>query len=216
LSIGTSTTTTQYICSTSCVNQTWQPSSNLQAKWLFDETFYDQTNNYNATQSNNVSFTTNGYIKQAVVFTLYDNQSLTAPYIPLANTSFTVETWLYITALLNLMDQSIFGLCPVASMFQCLHLVIRQSGSNYYLYLGFYNSDCQGITPLTLNTWVHAAFVFDMTSMKQLVYLNGVLESTCSVLSALIATSGNVTIGDIPGLSGFSVVTYFTVNDSRS
>lgn len=206
----TTTTTTAYICNKTCLNQTWQLSSNLLSEWLFDEDFSDQTAIYNATSSNNVSFTTNGYIQQAAVFTINANQLLTVPHMPLSYTSFTIEAWIFVTSL-TLFDHSIFGLCPVAASHQCLHLTIRQSSSNFYLYLGFYSDDCQGITPVTLNTWIHVAFVFDMTNMKQMVYYNGILDATCSSSSAITATSGNVTIGYIAALPITSANNYFRV-----
>jgi hypothetical protein len=161
---------------------------------------------------NNVSFTNQGYVQQAAVFTMNANQMLVAPYMPLSNSSFTVETWIYITGLVATLDQCIFGLCSADVNFQCLHLTIRQSGADYYLYLGFYSADCQGITPLTLNTWMHAAFVFDMASMRQFIYLNGILETYCTVSSPLnLATSTNVTIGDIPLLPLSGSYKYFQV-----
>ncbi len=208
----TTTTTTPYDCNSTCLNQTWQSSTNLISEWLFDETFNDALGNYDATSKNNVSFTTQGYIQQAAVFTLNASQMLVAPYMPIVNSSFTVETWIYITELVNTLDQCIFGLCHVATSHQCLHLTIRQAGADYYLYLGFYDADCQGITPLTLNTWIHAAFVFDMASMRQFIYLNGILETYCTVSSSLnITTPSSVTIGDIPSLPPSGSYKYFQV-----
>lgn len=181
---------------------------------MFDGTFNDQTGNYNATPSNNVTFTNHGYVQQAAVFIGNASQMLTAPYMPLSYTSFIIETWIYITGLSNIQDHSIFGLCPVAASHQCLHLTIRRARPNYYLYLGFYNDDCQGSTPLPLTTWIHAAFVFDMINMKQFIYLNGILDTTCSPTSALTATTGNVNIGYIPALPINSANNYFQVIDS--
>jgi len=160
---------------------------------------------------NNVTFTTQGYVQQAAVFIHNANQMLIAPYIPLLNTSFTVETWFYNTGFLNIQDHSIFGFCHAAAAFQCLHITIRQSSSMYYLYFSFYASDCQGITPLTSNTWFHAGLVFDITSMTQSVYLNGVLDRSCTVSSAVNAISGNVTIGYIPVIASPSPDNYFQV-----
>jgi hypothetical protein len=162
---------------------------------------------------NNVSFTTQGYVQQAAVFTLNANQMLIAPYMPLSNSSFTIETWIYITGLSNNQDHSIFGLCPVAAAYHCLHLTIRQTSPNFYLYFSFFASDCEGTTPVTLNTWIHVAAVFDMTNMKQLVYFNGVLDRSCSVSSALIASTTNVTIGYIPTIVPYSPYNYFQVID---
>ena len=94
----------------------------------------------------------------------------------------------------------------------CLHLTIRQSNSNYYLYLGFYAADCEGVTS-TLNKWIHAAFVFDLTTLTQKIYLNGVLENSCSQASAVTSAPVNITIGYIPALTSG---TYYQVNDFLS
>jgi len=165
---------------------------------------------------NNVSFTTQGYVQQAAVFIHNDNQMLTAPSIPLSNTSFTVETWFYSTGFLNIQDHSIFGFCYAPALYQCLHITIRQRSFMYYLYFGFYDADCPGNIPLTSNTWYHAGLVFDMTSMTQFVYLNGVLDRSCIQSSAVNAFPGNVTIGYIPGIvsntypdNHFQVIDFF-------
>ena len=169
--------------------------------------------NYNTTPWNNVSFTTNGYVKQAVVFRPNAGQMLTAPYMPLASTSFTIETWIYITGLANVLDQSIFGLCPSASNYHCLHLTIRKAAPSFYLYFSFFGADCRGTIPVALNTWTHVASVFDMIKMKQFIYFNGVLDNNCVVSQPVLATSGNVTIGYIPAIAQLSVNNYFQVTD---
>ncbi len=211
-SIVTTTTTTTYVCNSTCLNQTWQSSTNLISEWSFDQTFNDELGNYNATSVNNVSFTSQGYVRQAAVFTVNTSQMLVAPYMPISSSSFTVETWLYITLLMPVTDQCIFGLCSTATNFLCLHIAIRLISGNYYLYIGFFNADCPGTTRLTLNTWIHAAFVFDIVNMKQSIYLNGILERSCSVSSAAnVATSSNVTIGYMPLLPPSNAYKYFQV-----
>ena len=102
---------------TTCLNQTWQSSTDLISEWLFDQTFNDALENYNASSVNNVTFTTQGYVQQAAVFIANANQMLIAPHMPLTNSSFTIETWLYITSLMNVQDQCIFGLCSAAANF---------------------------------------------------------------------------------------------------
>ncbi|CAF1496506.1 unnamed protein product [Adineta steineri] len=194
------TTTTRLPCNSSCTNQTWYSLSNRLARWPFDGSFLDQMNNYNATLTNNImSFITSGYINQALIFNTSSNPPLTTSYIPLQSSSFTIDTWLYITTLASSVTYyPIFGICPQFASYQCLMCIIHQSNSAFYLYLGFYNHDCIGITPLTVNTWIHAAFVFDLTALTQNVYLNGVLDSTCIVSSGYTGGIYNTTIGDIP------------------
>jgi hypothetical protein len=67
-----------------------------------------------------------------------------------------------------------------------------------------------------MNTWIHAAFVFDSTTFTQKIYLNGVLENNCSQSSAITATTTNITIGYIPALNANNSMTYFQVNDFLS
>jgi hypothetical protein len=125
--------------------------------------------------------------------------------------------WLYITGLQNVTDHGIFCYCSQITIYNCLYLTIRQTGSNYYLYLGFYQADCEGITPLTLNTWIHAAFVFDSTTLTQKIYRNGVLENSCTQASALTVTPTNITIGFLPLMYATSGgVAYFQVNNYLS
>ncbi|CAF1506487.1 unnamed protein product [Adineta steineri] len=157
-------------------------------------------NNYNATPSNNImSFTASGYINQALICNASSNPTLTTSYIALQSSSFTIDVWLYITTLTSSVTYyPIFGICPQFVAYQCLMCIIHQSNSAFYLYLGFYGNDCIGTTPLTVNTWIHAAFVFDLTALTQKVYLNGVLDSTCNVSSGYTGGTYNTTIGYIP------------------
>lgn len=207
------TTTTSFPCG-SCVNKTWISSTNRLAQWLFDGNYRDVMNNYNTTPANSMSFTSYGYVNQAIIFTNNTSPMLNVPYIPLSNTSFTIDTWLYITGLQNIYDHGIFGLCSQIAAFKCMHLTFRLNNGNYHLYFGFYLNDCEGITALTLNTWIHAAFVFDYATLTQKIYLNGVLENSCTQSSGLTVTPTSVTIGYLPLLASTSGgVGYFQVND---
>jgi hypothetical protein len=69
-------------------------------------------NNYQGTTTGNLSFASDGYVNQALLLSATANQSVSAPYIPLANTSFTVEAWIKPTLLTNTLDHGILGLCP--------------------------------------------------------------------------------------------------------
>jgi hypothetical protein len=200
------------ICSCLCANEIWTFSSDLLARWPFDGDFTDIISSDNATSYQNPSFTPDGYVNQALVLTASLTQSLSAPYIPLANTSFTVEVWLQPTLFPNLVDHSILGLCPAAAPNQCLQLVIRTISSNHYLYFGFFADDCQGNTPLSLNQWIHAAFVFDLTTLTQSIYLNGILDNSCMVSAPFMATTGLITIGTIPTTIPLFSVNFYQVN----
>ncbi len=211
-----STTTapiTPIFCTFSCINQTWNSSQNRLSQWLFDGNFLDQINNYDLTPSKSFLFTTEGYVNEAVVFSPNANQMLIGPYIPILNNSFTIDTWLYLSNLMEKADHSIFGLCSVGQMSQCLHITIRSNSEYYFLYLGFYGSDCPGRTHLKLNNWIHATFVFDFSTLQQIIYLDGLLDNICTTPSILTANPTNITIGDIPILEKLMGDNYFRVTD---
>ena len=111
------------------------------------------------------------------------------------------------------LDHVIFGVCPSASLRQCLHLTIRQTSGVYNLYLGFYGDDLQGITPLQLNTWFHAAFVFDFSTRTQSIYLNGILESSRIAVGTLTLGNGTTVVGYISAIEGYSNNNYFLVSN---
>ncbi|CAF1005617.1 unnamed protein product [Rotaria sordida] len=150
---------------------------------------------------NSPSFITNGYVNQALSFNAAANQSLYTSYIPITNSSFTVDIWLYPTGYPNVKDHSIVGLCSSRSTSMCLHFTIRNTSSAYYLYMGFMNNDCSSAQTITLNRWTHAGFVFDLTTMKQWVYVNGVLSRTCTAQAPIMVNNSNITIGTIPVLA---------------
>lgn len=213
----TSTTTTAApICFTSCLNQTWISSGNRFARWLFDGNFVDQTRTYNLTPSNGVSFTTSGYVGQAAVFTLGSNQFLTGPNIPIQNAGFTVDFWFYITYLNEVIDQSFFGICQWPNWYECLHLTMRRTGAIYNLYLGFFNDDLLGLAPLQLNTWYHAAFVFEFSTRRQSIYLNGILDNTRIASGTLNLGNPNTVVGNIDTLWAQSPNNFFLVSDLSS
>lgn len=187
-------------CRSLCANETWTFNSDVIAQWTFDGTFADTRNTYDATGSNNPSFSSIGYINQALLLNTSMLQGVSASYIPLTGTNFTIEAWIRPTDFPNSMDHAILGLCPSLSSNQCLHTLIRKNGSNYFLHFGFSNNDCQGVTSIALNQWSHVTFVFNFLTMKQSIYLNGLLDNDCSTTSSFIGSLGDVTIGYIPAL----------------
>jgi hypothetical protein len=113
------------------------------------------------------------------------------PFIPLNNVSFSVEAWIQPTGYPNPSDHSLLGICESTSTDYCLHLVIR----NKQLYFGFYGDDLPGVTTLLLNQWVHVAFVFDVTTKEQTIYINGFSDASHTANNALLVKGRNVTIG---------------------
>ncbi|CAF1657227.1 unnamed protein product, partial [Adineta ricciae] len=66
------------------------------------------------------------------------------------------------------------------------------------------------VIPVTLNTWIHAAFVYDRSTSIQMIYFNGVLDNTRTPSSTLKGTATGITIGYIPvAASRSSDLNYF-------
>lgn len=205
------TATTRLLGNASCVSQTWISSANRLASWLFNGNYVDQLNNYNATPTDPMSFTNHGYVNQAIQFVANGNRTLNVPPMSLSYISFTIDVWLYITGLWNVQNHGIFGYCAQQLSYRCLHLTLRQSNGSYFLYMGFFNAGCLGGTVLTLNTWIHAAFVFDFTTLTQKIYLNGVLDAVCTQLSSITVETNDVTIGFVLAANN-PLMTYFQGN----
>jgi len=185
------TTTTSVYCGQSCLNQSWIDSSGVIASWPFDGSYFDTTGVYNGIISGNLPTFATGYVGQAALFNASDQQAVYTSFIPLNNVSFTVQAWIQPTDYLNQTDLSIVGLCLSEVTSSCLHINIR----NTKLYFGFYYNDDQGATTILLNQWIHAAFVFDVTTMKQTIYLNGFQDGQHTASNVLGVTAGNFTIG---------------------
>ncbi|CAF3439874.1 unnamed protein product [Rotaria socialis] len=190
----TATTATFFSCGYSCVGQTWASTINQLAQWSFDGTVHDNANNYLTSTSVTPTFIT-GYNNQALFLNSTLNPSLSTSYIPLGNTSFTIDAWLYPTTFSNSSDQVLVSMCPAINNSSCLYLAIRRNNSNHYLSFGFYNDDLWGATILSLNQWIHVAFVFDISAFQQSIYLNGFLDSSRTTSNPLLAFSGNFSIG---------------------
>lgn len=159
--------------------------------WSFENSFTDSTNVYNTKPiSQNPSFVT-GYVGQAASFNASSKQALYTSFISLNNVDFTVDLWVKQNGYPNPQEYSIVGLCPTHVTSYCLHLTIR----NKKLYMGFFYNDLQSTTTVTLNRWTHVAFVFERNSLRQSIYVNGVLDQQRIATNPLKCTRGNVTIG---------------------
>ncbi|CAF1334941.1 unnamed protein product [Rotaria sp. Silwood1] len=202
------TTTIHYVCNSSCVNQSWTSSSNLLAEWQFDNNLLEDVTGTIPSTAPIFTYTT-GYVNQALVFNATDNQSLTSPSMSLASTSFTIDAWIYPTGFPNSQDHSIVGLCPYLTFSECMYLTIRKNGSNCYLYFGFYGDECPGNTYVSVNEWIHVAFVFETNSLTQSIYLNGKLDVSRTAAGPFKANPETLTIGNIPVLDSLSGSNYF-------
>lgn len=107
------------------------------------------------------------------------------------NVSFTIDAWIKQTVDLNQTDSTIVGLCPSIGVDTCLYIGIRSN----HLHFGFSSDDLQSIQAVSLNRWTHVAFVFYITTLQQMIYINGILDQERNATGFLQSTSGNFTIG---------------------
>ena len=189
--------TTSIYCGESCLNQSWHDLTNLIGLWEFENSYDDDASLYHGFASPNLPIFTTGFIGQAVLFNASRKQAIFTPFIPLHEVSFTFQAWIKPIDYANPTDESIVGLCPAQIEDYCLHINLRRRK----LYFGFYYNDVSGTTVIQLNQWIHAAFVFEITTKMLFIYLNGILDGSSSVTSPLMVTSGNFTIGTNEGVA---------------
>ncbi|CAF1051646.1 unnamed protein product [Rotaria sordida] len=66
--------------------------------------------------------------------------------------------------------------------------------------MSFAGDNCESSESVPLNTWTHAAFVFDKVTLAMSIYRNGNLVGYCISALPLQGIENNVTIGYIPGI----------------
>lgn len=191
VAIASTTTTTQLPCNHTCLNQSWTSSSDLIAFWSFDGHFNESINNYNGYSVGNLPAFDTGYFGQAALFNSSNLETVYAPFRSLNHTSFTVELWIKPTGFPNSVDHSLIGLCSASSTSRCLHMNIR----NGKLYLGFFSNDLAASTHVSINTWSHVSFIFELNTLKQMIYLNGKIDGQRVASSHLQTDNENITFG---------------------
>ena len=122
---------------------------------------------------------------------MYQSVSITQPYLPLFNRSWTFEAWIYLSSATIGTDYPIAGQCSSRTPDQCLHLVVRDTR----LRLGFFSDDLPGVTNLAALRWYHTAFVFDNATKNQSLYLDGVLDVTRKSNQPYQGTNRSLTFG---------------------
>ena len=119
--------------------------------------------------------------------------SITQPFLPLFNRSWTFEAWIY---LFNITHGSIYpivrqGESESATTDKHLHLVVIDTR----LRLAFFGDDVNGVTNLTAARWYHTAFTFDSVTRNQSVYLDGILDGSREANNSYQGVSGTLDIG---------------------
>jgi hypothetical protein len=72
------------------------------------------------------------------------------------------------------------------------------------LYLGFFGDDLRGNTSLNLKEWYHVAYVYDRSALKQLVYLNGVLDGSRIPNAPYTGNASQIVLGALPLITSLS------------
>lgn len=198
------TTTTTAFCGTSCINEPVSTASRI-AYYSFDGHMNDGIGAYHASSSFSPTFST-GYVSSAIYLSAASSQRLTIPPINLANRSFTIQLWFYLTGIPT-QDNAFFGQQSVSNVGKQALFLMSARGR---LYMGFFADDTGGSTQLQSNLWYHVAFVYDNDKRQRSIYLNGVLEAQSSVgVGPYLGTSGVMTIGHAQ-IDGNIGAAYFT------
>ncbi len=129
----------------------------------------------------------------AISFTQTSHQyvAITSKQLLLSGTSFTIELWIYPIKTEPNNDYGLFGQCSVNSPNLCFHFNIRSSK----LYCAFWVNDVGGKTTLQINTWSHVACVYNLATLTQQVWLNGVVDGSKFPAAPYEGSSGTTTIG---------------------
>jgi hypothetical protein len=116
--------------------------------WDFDGTLRDLYNNFNGVGFNSPSFQSPGY--NGAGSCLYLNKSAsqsvsitTPPFLNMAYTSFTLQSWMHAQSLCNgtgCSDNALFGQHQIFNFSRSLHIIVR----NQRIYLGFFANDVSG------------------------------------------------------------------------
>ena len=173
-------------------------SANISVVWSFDSTATDLNNVYNGSTQNGATYS-NGipanvpYFGSGQALSLNGvNQfvSIPSPFLPLNFTSFTIESWIYPSAVTN--DRGIFGQCQCSTCAnQCLYFICRGGR----VFIDFTMNDLYGSATLVINTWYHVAFVYNYQTQQQILYVNGVQDAMKSNVAPYQGTNGSIQIG---------------------
>jgi hypothetical protein len=129
--------------------------------------------------------------------------SVVNQYLDLMTTSFTFSAWIWTPTNFSSIVLDYFPLlsqCGEASNHVCLHLVV----ANGNLFLGFYADDLRGNSSLYAKQWYHVAYVYDLSPLQQLVYLNGILDGSRIPNAPYGGNASQIVLGAIPLITSFS------------
>jgi hypothetical protein len=177
---------------------------------LFDGNFNDVYGRYNGEliTDNGTSWMSPGYVGygSAVCF-LSRNYSLVNYYLNLTAASFTISAWIWMPFNITREDFyfTSFSHCESNNNDKCLHTAIV----NGTLYFGFFGDDLSGNTQMKSKQWYHVAYVYNRSSAKQLVYLNGNLDGSRTPDNSYSGNASQIVLGTVPSFSGTAFLNGF-------
>ncbi|CAF0745890.1 unnamed protein product [Adineta ricciae] len=172
------------------------PQDFVSLSWSFDGTFQENLHQVDTVQVKNVSFASPGIYGRGSALALNGSQYLitSMSYFDVTSIGFTFEMWIYANRITNIsVHQGLVGQCIYQNASSCLHISIKSN----YTYLGFYNNDCAGITTIYIHTWYHVAFVYNATSLRQTVFVDGKVSCNGSASALNPQGSTPLTIGTV-------------------
>ena len=91
--------------------------------------------------------------------------------------------------------------CEQATTDKCLHTAIV-GGT---LYFGFYGDDLSGATQMNFDQWYHVAYIYNRSTSKQFVYLNGKQDGSRTSNNPFVGNASRLVIGAVPELMGWTL-----------
>jgi hypothetical protein len=160
----------------------------------------------NGTQS--ISTTVVKYGSGSVYFngaTSYVVTPTTTPQWNWAATGYTIEAWLYPTALGSTVRPIVSQSTGASNYWELIFNTLGQLQFRYWT--GAARTLIDTGTIMSLNTWSHMALTFDGTNIR--IFVDGTLRTTVAYIAAQVATLTPLNIGSsISGLEGTSMAYY--------
>ena len=162
--------------------------------WTFDSDFKDLYSVYNGVPMSGANLSSsvgiNGYGKALSVARASSQYvTISSPALLLANDSFTIEAWVYPGSTIGSNDFLIFTQCSVPGSTPpncCLQAMIRYSKP----FIGFgYGGDFLSSSTLSASKWTHLAFVHDLPTRTQLIYINGRWDGSLNISTVYVGSS---------------------------
>ena len=199
-SLASSGNTNISTCSTStCIGQETSYRSSIATTFFpFDGNSDDQTGYISAfMMSPNIAAYIQGYLTEAVSFTIASPQYLQVLNIDLTRKSFTIQFWFFIQTFGPANDFGLFGQCDAYNV--CLSISLRNTRVAISLdSMNVNNNTLIGATVITTNAFTHITVVYDSTISQLRIYFNGRLDAVSSgIVSAYQGNPASVvtTIG---------------------